>query len=140
MVKNCSCLLQNHYTLWAILIRYCSQHIITKVTFCCSSITKLLTVAFLKFFKNLFLWIAVSLVILNNLGKNRLILKNQYVRKIISLLYICRDEFSFIRIILNIWRKIMFLFQLSSKFWDNIIWPMKVKFTISMKIFFRKTL
>ena len=51
--------------------------------------------------------------------------------------YICRNESSFISIILNIWRKLTFLFQLLSKFWENVILPMKAKSTISTKIFSR---
>ena len=45
-------------------------------------------------------------------GKSHLILKNHYVRKFISLRYIGRNESSFIKIILNIWWKLTFLFQL----------------------------
>ena len=32
-------------------------------------------------------------------------------------------------------RKLTFLFQLFSKFWENLIWPMKAKSTISAKYF-----
>ena len=69
-----------------------------------------------------------------------LILKNQYVRKLISLGYTCRNEFSFIRIILNSLRKLTFLLQLFSKFRENVIWPVKAKSPIFAKIFFRETL
>ena len=71
---------------------------------------------------------------LRDLAKSHLILKNQYVRKLISLGYICRNEF------LNILRKLTLLFQLFSKFWENVIWPMKAKSTGSAKIFFREIL
>ena len=37
-------------------------------------------------------------------------------------------------------RKLTFLFQLFSKFRENVIWPMKAKSTISAKIFLRETL
>ena len=70
------------------------------------------------------------------MAKSHLILKNQYVRKLISLRYICRNEFSPIRIIL----KLTFLFQLFPKFRENVIWPVKAKSTLSAKIFFRETL
>ena len=63
------------------------------------------------FSETLFLWIAISLVIFTDLAKRHLILKNQYVRhlvlknqyvsRFISLRYICRNEFSFTRMILN---------------------------------------
>ena len=36
-----------------------------------------------------------------------------------------QDQILFIRIILNIWRKFTFLFQLLSKFRENVICPMK---------------
>ena len=94
----------------------------------------------LKLCKYLFLWIAVSLVIFAYLAKSHLILKNQYVRKLISLGYICRYEFSFIRIIwINLW-KLTFLYQLFLKLRENIIWPMIAKSPISVKISFRKAL
>ena len=41
---------------------------------------------------------------------------------------------------MNILRKLTLLFQLFSKFWENVIWPIKAKSTISTKIFFRETL
>ena len=70
-----------------------------------------------------------------DLSKSHVIFKNQYVRKLVSLKDICRNEFSFIRIIL----KLTFLFQLFKKFRENIICPMKAKSTISAEIFFRET-
>ena len=70
-----------------------------------------------------------------DLSKSHVIFKNQYVRKLVSLKDICRNEFSFIRIVL----KLTFLFQLFKKFRENIICPMKAKSTISAEIFFRET-
>ena len=67
---------------------------------------------FLKALQNLLLQIAVSLVIFTDLAKSHLILKNQYVRKLISIGYICRitlntfaEITSLVSIILNILRK-----------------------------------
>ena len=71
-----------------------------------------------------------------DLTKSHLILKNQYVRKLILLRYICGNEYSPIRIIL----KLTFLFQLFSKFRKNVVWPVKAKPKISAKIFVRQTL
>ena len=99
-----SCQIQYHYNVWKILIRYCFEDIITKVTFSYFSINKLWT----EFFQNFF----------------------------ILLQYICGNDFSPIRIIF----KLTFLFQLFSKFRENVIWPMKAKFTIYAKTLFRETL
>ena len=82
----------------------------------------------------------MSLVIFTYLAKSYLILKNQHVKKLFSLGYIYRYEFSFIRIILINWWKLTFLYRLFSKFRENVNWPMKAKSAISAKIFFRKTL
>ena len=91
------------------------------------SVTKLYTEFFLKLCKNLFMWIAVSLVIFTYLAKSHLVLNYQYVRKLFSLGYICRYGFSFIKIILINWWKLTFLYQLFSKFRENVIWSMKAK-------------
>ena len=82
----------------------------------------------LFFFLCFFFWM--------DLTKSHLILKNQYVRKLILLRYICGNEYSPIRIIL----KLTFLFQLFSKFRKNVVWPVKAKPKISAKIFVRQTL
>ena len=103
------------------------------------SVTKLYTEFFLKLCKNLFMWIAVSLVIFTYLAKSHLVLNYQYVRKLFSLGYICRYEFSFIKIILINWWKLTFLYQLFSKFRENVTWPMKTKSAISAKMFSKKT-
>ena len=76
---------------------------------------------FFQKLRNLLLQISVSLVNFMHLAKSHLILKSQYARKFILQRYICRNEFSFIRIILNIWQKLTFLFQLFPKFRENII-------------------
>ena len=75
-------------------------------------------------------------IIFTDMTKSHLILKNQLMRKPISLGYICRNNFSPIKIIL----KLTLLFQLFSKLRENVIWLMKAKPTISAKMFFRKTL
>ena len=62
--------------------------------------------------------------------------KNQYMRKLILLRYICRNVFSPFKITL----KLTFLFQLFQKFRENVIWPMKAKSTIYAKIFFGEML
>ena len=61
------------------------------------------------------------------------------MRKFISLRYICRNESSFITIILNIWRKLIFLFQLLSKFGENVNLPMKAERQYLRKYFSRKS-
>ena len=70
-----------------------------------------------------------------DLAKSHLILKNQYMKKFILLRYICRNEFSNLTLTL----KLTLLFQLFSKFRENVIWPIKAKSMISAKIFFRET-
>ena len=79
--------------------------------------------------------VAVSLVIFTYLAKSHLILDSIY-EKTLLVWCICRYEFSFIRIILINWWKLTFLYQLFSKFWENVIWPVKAKSAISAKIFF----
>ena len=75
-----------------------------------------------------------------DLAKSHLILKEQYVRKFTSLKYVCRNQFSLIGIILNVSRKLTFLFQLFLNFRENKVWPMKAKSATFPKIFFRETL
>ena len=78
-------------------------------------------------------------VIFTHLAKSHLILKNQYERKLFFLGYISRHEFSFIKVILINWWKLTFLYQLFSKFRENVTWPMKTKSAISAKMFSKKT-
>ena len=68
-------------------------------------------------------------------GEEPLTLRNQYVRKLISLGYICRNEFSFISIILNIWWQLTILFRLFSKFRENVIWQWKLNLGCRRKYF-----
>ena len=65
-------------------------------------------------------------------------LKNQYVRIHISLWDICRNGFSFIRIILNNMRKLTFFFQIFSKIRENVPWPMKFKYILIYSQYPRK--
>ena len=124
------------------MTRYCSQHIIAKFTF-----------AWLHFFcyqdiDRVFLKTLRKSIFVDNcffsyshvFDEEPLNPQESIHEKTHSLGRICRNEFSFIRIIFSNWRKLTFLFQLFSKFWENVIWPKKAKSAISAKIFFRKTL
>ena len=64
-------------------------------------------------------------------GEEPFNLQESVLRKFVSLRCICRNESLFIRIILNIWQKLTFLFQLLSTFRENVILPMNGKSTIS---------
>lgn len=93
-----------------------------------------------NFAKVLFCGQLLVLVVFIDLTENGSVLKNQCVRKLMSFRYICKNKFPFCRIILNIWRKQIFLFLLFSKFRENLVSLMKGKSTVSTKIFFRGTL
>ena len=125
------------------MIRYCSQHIITKVTFNYTSVTKLQNGHRQGFFwiicENLFLWINVSLVIFKDLVRREPLNPQESVYEKFHLLTLHLQEWSFIyKNNFNNRPKLTFLCQLFSKFRENLFWLMKFKSMISEKIYFRK--